>query len=105
MSYNGPRFFSFSNAGGFDWHETLEEAKDAAEMALESERDAAGDDGWQEDDAFSISYGEIKGTVVETARMLWKDHMRINLGIPDEEQGDGPGRFDEFVDFDMEHFS
>lgn len=58
VSYNGPRFFSFSNAGGFDWHETLQSAKDAAEMALDCERDAAGDDGWQEDDAFSICYGE-----------------------------------------------
>ena len=102
--YNGFRFFSFSNCGGFDWHETLEAAKAFAEDALDCEREAAGDSGWEEDDTRSICYGEIKGTTVETARMPWKDHMRINLGIPDDEQGDGPGRFDEFVDFDMEHF-
>lgn len=89
------RFFSFSNADGFTWHDSIEAAKAEAESALDSERDNAADDGWMEDDAASICYGEIKGQVVETARMPWCEHMEC------EPECGKAHNFQEFVEFDL----
>lgn len=93
------RFFSFSNAGGFTWHDSIDAAKAEAESALDSERENAADDGWMEDDATSICYGEIKGQVVETARMPWHEHL-AQQGTAEEDMPERM-RFDEFVDFDL----
>ena len=95
-----PRFFSFSNPGGFDWHETLEAARAAAENELQHERDNAPDDGWDEDDALSVCYGEIKGAAFVTHRMPW-DEFRRQRGDTEEDIAESPSRFDEFVEFDL----
>ena len=80
-------------------HKTLEEAKAQAESELDCERDAAPDEGWNEDAVLQICYGEIKGATFETARMSWTDHLR-QQGTAEEDIPKNP-RFDEFVDFDM----
>ena len=92
-----PRFFSYSVAGGFSWHETLEKAREGAENDLDYERECSGDDGWQEEDVLSICYGEVKGACFETERMPWKDHLRRS-GSAEEDLPEHP-RFDEFLDF------
>jgi hypothetical protein len=95
-------FFSFSNAGGFDAHKTLEAAKAQAESELDNERDNAGDEGWEEDDTSSICYGLILGGVEETARMSWNDHLR-QQGTAEEDLPTNP-RFDQFVDYALKEY-
>lgn len=95
-------FFSYSSAGGFDVHKTLEDAKACAQAALDGEQEDAGSDGWDEDAALSICYGSIAGGVEEVGRIPWAEHMR-NQGY-DEEDCAGSHQFDEFVDFKIEEY-
>jgi hypothetical protein len=103
MTFNPHYFFSYSDADGFDVHETLEQAKAAAENALDSERDGASDGGWEEDATRSICYGRIYGGVEESARMPWNDHRRQRGDAEEDIAADKP-QFDEFVEFKLEAY-
>lgn len=76
------KFFCYDpNGRGFDIFKTAEEAKAAAEKALDDER-AEADEGWNEE-VERIYWGEIKGHVVEIER------RPAEPGMP----------FDEIVDY------
>lgn len=63
------RFWSYSDASGFERHETAEQARAAAEQALDWHRDESSD-GWaEEDEVTRTCWGEIREAVVETARV------------------------------------
>lgn len=64
QGYTNMKYFSYHPEEGFGLHETAEEAKEAAEKALDFERDDACD-GWS-DYVDQICWGEIKQHVVET---------------------------------------
>ena len=59
------KYFAYDDDGGFDWYETLEEARSAAQRRLEWYRKRAGDDGEWYDEVGSLCYGQILGDVVE----------------------------------------
>ena len=67
---NMKRYFSRNDQHEFELHDTLEEAKAAAEQALEDCRDEAIGDGWSES-VDDICYGVLLGAVVETERKPW----------------------------------
>jgi hypothetical protein len=61
-------YFSYDpNGDGFSLHKTAEDAKKAAETALNEEAINAGDDGWS-DEVTQICWGEIKEVAVESNR-------------------------------------
>lgn len=64
------RFFSYDDQDQFRLHDTLAEAKSAAEKALEYCRDEAWIEGWP-DSVDEICYGELRGHVVESLREPW----------------------------------
>lgn len=64
------RFFSYDDQNQFELHETLEEAKAAAEKAFEYCSDEARSEGWSES-VDKICYGELRGHVVETLSEPW----------------------------------
>ncbi len=66
------RYFSYSADGGFELHDSLDEAKTAAEKEFEICRDEAYSDGWPEC-TDEICYGEVNGAVVETERAPWDE--------------------------------
>lgn len=75
-------YFSYDPDCGFEQHDTAEEARKAAETALDHYRDQAAD-GWSEE-VESICWGEIRGSVRETER------EEVPPGVTvDEETGEG----------------
>ena len=64
------RFFSHDPGDcGIKFHDTAEEARDAAEAALDAYRDEA-PDGWDEN-TDSVCWGEVREQVQETFRRLY----------------------------------
>jgi hypothetical protein len=59
MNTETQMYFSYDPECGLETHNTLDEAKDAAEGALAYYREEAGD-GWPEE-VENVCYGEIKG--------------------------------------------
>jgi hypothetical protein len=64
------RFFSYYPDSGIDWHETKEEAIEAAELALQYMR---GDSDGVPEAATHICWGEVRGQVVESNRRTVKE--------------------------------
>lgn len=57
------KYFSYDpNGDGFSFHDSADEAKEAAEKALGEERDSACNCGWN-DNVTEICWGEIKEIV------------------------------------------
>lgn len=56
------QYFSYSPDGGFDFHDTEQEAITAATKQLDYEKDHAGSEGWSEE-VDSICWGEIRQRV------------------------------------------
>ena len=63
------RFFSYSDTQGFETFETFDEAKDRALSILDSERDYASNDLWDEAEVDSIKFGCIFGECRESSRI------------------------------------
>ena len=64
------RFFSYDDQNEFELHDTLAEAKAAAEKAFEYCSDEARCEGWPES-VDEICYGELRGHVVELSCEPW----------------------------------
>ncbi len=75
------------------FHETLEEAEQAAQADLDA---ACGDDGWDAN-VTEIRYGTVIGQVHESERMPWAEHLKVHLG-EEVEEGESPP-YDEWVDY------
>ena len=76
------RFFSYDYQNEFELHDTLAEAKSAAEKAFKYCSDEArSGDGWPES-VDHICYGELRGHVVETLRQPWDTDK--HGGAPEE---------------------
>ncbi len=91
------RFFSYVGDDGFELHDTLDEAKACAQQGFEYDQDNAVD-GWPEH-TWQTCYGELRGSVVETARMPWNEHLALE-GVEPEENP----QFDEYVDYALQEF-
>ena len=75
------RYFSYDDQNNFELHDTLAEAKAAAEKALDYCSDEARSEGWPES-VDEICYGELRGQVVETLREPWDTEK--HGGAPEE---------------------
>ena len=82
------RYFSYDDQNNFELHDTLAEAKAAAEKALDYCSDEARSEGWPES-VDEICFGELRGQVVETLREPWDT----------EKHGDAPEEGCERVDY------
>ena len=68
-------FFSYCPEAGFDTHETIEAARDAAEASVESYRDEASSDGWN-DVVMNVCYGVlVGGAYVASERAMTEAEM------------------------------
>jgi hypothetical protein len=66
------KYFSYSPDDGFHAHETAEQAKAAAESALQLYRDEADGDGWDES-VTEVCWGEVLQRAKETDRREVED--------------------------------
>lgn len=69
----GKWFSNDPNGDGFVIHDSEEKAREAAEKALQHERDAAEGEEWSEE-VEDIFWGEVKGHVVRSKDGVAKDH-------------------------------
>ena len=89
--------FGLAN-GDHDFFETQEEAKSAAEKFLAYYKDNASQDGWNEDMAFSIGWGEIKEIVGEEKVIADKKDF-----TDEEWENEGySSDWDKIIDFKLE---
>lgn len=86
------KFFSYDPLGGFEFHETAEEARAFAEKALQAERDEAPTDGWS-DEVEGICWGVVTQRVGEAWRKRRED-------VPEDEQWEF-GEWDELIDYEL----
>jgi hypothetical protein len=94
------RFYSYSNENGITYHDSLEEAKTAADDDLDGYRDLAASYGWEESEAESICYGVVIGQSVKTyekkkENMTEQEIIDLNFNVDD---------FDSFVEYDVKEF-
>lgn len=74
------RWFSYDPEDGLQLHTTAEEARAAAEAALEWCRDAANDDEWAEEAVVQICWGEVREVVEQTEHGCPRCSMRAKPG-------------------------
>jgi hypothetical protein len=86
---------------GLEFHATLEEAKAAAQAALDGYAENAGYDGWGEC-MEDICYGRVLGRVKETGRWTPQEWAAKQGGEYDPL---GTPEWDEYVDYGLEDVS
>lgn len=94
------RFYSYSNENGITLHDSLEEAKNAADEDLDDYRDLAASDGWEESEVESICYGVVIGQSVKVSERKKED-------MSEQEIKDcymGMDDFDSIVEYDVKEF-
>jgi hypothetical protein len=99
-------WFSYDTGGnGFSLHATREEAKKAAEDALDAYRDDA-PEGWS-DDVEDVCYGQVLGRVVETYRKERPDGVALDedrRGSDGVDYSDMPSGCDVLLDYGLEDY-
>lgn len=80
-------FFSYCPEAGFETHKTIEEARDAAEVSVESFRDTASTDGW-DDVVFNICYGVVVGGARDVNVRPMTDEEAERFGVAEGEMLD-----------------